>query len=162
MPNKKSKKKDKRTYFKSYNSFLKTFSVKGPEKKTMSIGREKFDVDKDTKNTIDDISRKPSFAGRPLGTISEKGFLPSIDLIDRIHGQAYEDFKITLDKRSSWLFLCGRDIFYKSLPEDQKEKIKKGYILPMNEKEENLGIAFFDGKMIVNLIDKGDFLRREG
>ena len=151
----------KKIYFKNWKDFCTKFGInEGKGKRILNLGNrknQKYLVYPETKKTISSIDRTAEHAGIPLGEENSKGFKPSLWALD----MAFEtkNFKtMQLDKKSAWLFLCGRDIFASSLD----EKPEKGFIFPVNEKDENLGIGYFDGKMILNLFDKGDFLRREG
>ena len=159
--NNKTKNNTKKIYFKSWKDFCTKFEVsEGNGNRVITLSNkkiQKYIVHSDTKKTISSIDRTAEHAGIPLGEENKKGFKPSLWALD----MAFETKKhktMQLDKKSAWLFLCGRDIFASSLD----EKPEKGFIFPVNEKEENLGIGYFDGKMILNLLDKGDFLRREG
>ncbi|MEJ2241784.1 MAG: hypothetical protein P8Y18_06550 [Candidatus Bathyarchaeota archaeon] len=75
-----------------------------------------------------------------------------------------------MDKKTAWLFICGRDIFRKGIITGNS--VKKGnFTLVLNENNDCLGF----GKLIMNLrgvpdskevaikniLDLGDFLRRE-
>ena len=75
------------------------------------------------------------------------------------------DRKIFVNRKTAWLFLCGRDIFGRGIV---KSNVKKGLALVQNEADENLGygeiIADLGNKDKVvakNLFDRGNFLRRE-
>jgi ribosome biogenesis protein Nip4 len=108
------------------------------------------------------------YAGTYLGAIKGTSFFPSFLLLQMIAQQ--EANKLVVDKNTSWLFICGRDIFKKGIIKDCN--LKKGdYTLVMNDHNECLGF----GKMLINLraeidlnkiavkniLDIGDFLRRE-
>ncbi|MFP4656885.1 MAG: hypothetical protein ACLFNK_04900 [Candidatus Woesearchaeota archaeon] len=162
MKPKNGKKSIRKLSFRSWKSFAEQFGLSiGEGRRVVTLGdkkNERFNVDAETKRMISSIKSDAMFAGNPLGRNTGKGFIPSLWSID-MAAQSDMAKKITLDKRSAWLFLCGRDIFASSLEDERPEK---DYVFPMNEQGENLGIGFFDGKMIINLMDKGDFLRREG
>jgi ribosome biogenesis protein Nip4 len=108
------------------------------------------------------------YAGAYLGAVKGASFFPSFLLLAMIAETKAN--KIVVDKRTAWLFICGRDIFKKGIL--QADNLKKGSItLIMNEHNECLGF----GKILLNLraeidlnktavkniLDIGDFLRRE-
>jgi len=78
--------------------------------------------------------------------------------------------KLVIDKKTAWLFICGRDIFQQGILEGNN--LKKGdYTLILNEHNECLGFGKImhnlrgapDAKKVAvkNILDIGDFLRRE-
>ena len=108
------------------------------------------------------------YAGEYLGAVKGASFFPSFLLLAMITETKAN--KIVVDKRTAWLFICGRDIFTKGIL--KADNLKKGDItLILNEHNECLGF----GKMLLNLraeidlnktavkniLDIGDFLRRE-
>ena len=108
------------------------------------------------------------YAGAYLGAVKGAGFFPSFLLLTMIAETKAN--KLVVDKKTAWLFICGRDIFKKGIIKEAN--LKKGDItLLLNEHNECLGF----GKMILNLraeidlnktavkniLDVGDFLRRE-
>ena len=102
------------------------------------------------------VSRSTFSAGMFLGEKKRGIFKPSLAFIELLAKESTED-PVILDKRTAWLFLCGRDVFGKSLETEPKE----GYVFVANQKKENLGLGFFEGRNVLNVIDRGDFLRRE-
>jgi ribosome biogenesis protein Nip4 len=109
------------------------------------------------------ISKQPYAIGLPLGEIKGTNFKPSIALLDWLSKNS--DRKVYLNKKSAWLFICGRDVFGKGI---EKANVKEGLVLVQNEADENLGygrivadLSLKDKMVIKNLLDKGDFLRRE-
>ena len=108
------------------------------------------------------------YIGEYLGTEKGTSFFPSFILLEMI--AKTKSNKITVDKKTAWLFICGRDIFRKGILNGND--VKKGnFTLVLNENNECLGF----GKLIMNLrgvpdakevaikniLDLGDFLRRE-
>jgi ribosome biogenesis protein Nip4 len=102
------------------------------------------------------IKSEPFAIGTYLG--SGKPFHPSTALLDWLNERT--DRFVVLDKKASWLFLCGRDIFSDSI---LKRNVDEGLTLIKNEQGEVLGYGEFTGRKVAirNLLDKGDFLRRE-
>ena len=108
------------------------------------------------------------YAGEYLGAVKGASFFPSFLLLAKIAETKAN--KVMVDKKTAWLFICGRDIFRQGILKGNN--LKKGdHTLVINEKNECLGF----GKIMVNLrgvpdskevavkniLDLGDFLRRE-
>jgi ribosome biogenesis protein Nip4 len=108
------------------------------------------------------------YAGTYLGAVKGASFFPSFLLLAMIMESKAN--KLVVDRKTAWLFICGRDIFKKGIL--KADNLKKGDItLVLNEHNECLGF----GKMMINLraeidldkaavkniLDIGDFLRRE-
>ena len=73
--------------------------------------------------------------------------------------------RIIIDDKAEWLFLCGRDIFGKSIV---RADVKEGFAIIQNKAGETLGfgkitddISKKNKAVIKNKLDRGDFLRRE-
>jgi ribosome biogenesis protein Nip4 len=77
--------------------------------------------------------------------------------------------KIVVDKKTEWLFICGRDIFRRGVTEVIGSGKEGDYVLVLNGHGECLGfgkvVSDLDKKMggvvVRNILDIGDFLRRE-
>ena len=108
------------------------------------------------------------YAGAYLGAVKGTSFFPSFLLLAMIAESKAN--KLMVDKKTAWLFICGRDIFKKGILKGNN--LKKGdYALVLNEHNECLGF----GKIVRNIreekdanevvvktiLDIGDFLRRE-
>lgn len=108
------------------------------------------------------------YAGAYLGAVKGASFFPSFILLSMIADAKAN--KLVVDEKTAWLFICGRDIFKKGILKGNR--LKKGdYTLILNERNECLGF----GKIVYNLrgeadankvavkniLDIGDFLRRE-
>ncbi|MFT4304704.1 MAG: hypothetical protein ACMXX8_01300 [Candidatus Woesearchaeota archaeon] len=98
---------------------------------------------------------QPEHIGLYLGKINKNKFIPSFNLLEIISKNCNK--KAIIKSRASWLFLCGRDAFNKSIIKSTGNE----EILVLNEKDEILGYGFKDKNGIKNLLDRGDFLRRE-
>lgn len=107
--------------------------------------------------------------GTYLGKMKEHLFFPSFNLLAMIaKGNAN---KVTIDKKTEWLFICGRDIFKRGILEISKPMKKGTYTLLMNQHRECLGfgrvLCDLESEMdpnkvaVKNISDIGDFLRRE-
>jgi ribosome biogenesis protein Nip4 len=109
------------------------------------------------------------YAGIYLGKAKEGKFFPSFNLLAMFAKK--EANRIILDRKASWLFICGRDILGKSIMRVQGPGKKDTNTLVINEFGECLGFGRIveklrdvaaDNKIVVrNVLDIGDFLRRE-
>jgi len=106
-------------------------------------------------------------AGTYLGKTMRGKFFPSFNLLRLI--AAKKANKVIVDKKTEWLFICGRDIFRKGITEMVGSKKKGNYTLILNRHGECLGFGKtlcnldkVKGKVAIkNISDIGDFLRRE-
>jgi ribosome biogenesis protein Nip4 len=110
------------------------------------------------------------YAGTYLGKAKAGKFFPSFILLSLLakEGQAN---RIVIDRKSAWLFICGRDVLRKSIVRIHGQAKKGGNTLVLNEFGECLGFGRILGKVtgltlgneiaIRNVSDIGDFLRRE-
>ncbi|MBN1544500.1 hypothetical protein JW898_03495 [Candidatus Woesearchaeota archaeon] len=131
------------------------------------IGRQYFQALPELREIMEGVGRKtkrqPFSAGVFLGEEKGGDFRPSIALIDLI-SHASERW-VMVDDNSEWLFLCGRDIFGKSVI---KANVKDGIAIVRNRAGEVLGYGEIvdrlensDRVFLRNRLDRGDFLRRE-
>ncbi|MFC1697555.1 hypothetical protein ACFL1H_04440 [Nanoarchaeota archaeon] len=115
-------------------------------------------------NAIKDRSKRSDFPlaiGKFLGHMNGKKFVPSSILLDKLASKSKR--KVVINSDGEWLYICGRDIFKDNI---QKLQTKEGLVLVQNENDENLGLGKVTKESkskiaIKNLLDKGDFLRRE-
>ena len=109
------------------------------------------------------------YAGIYLGKIKDGKFFPSFNLLSLIAKNKAN--KVIIDRKTSWLFICGRDIFRKGIVTVQGARGKNDYTMVMNENGECLGFGKITYSLDVagketdvavrNISDVGDFLRRE-
>ena len=107
------------------------------------------------------------YAGTYLGKTKGGKFFPSFNLLRMIAGEKAN--KVIVDKKTEWLFICGRDIFKQGITEVTGSKRKGDYTLILNQYGECLGFGKIlcnlgkakEGVVIENISDIGDFLRRE-
>lgn len=107
------------------------------------------------------------YAGVYLGKVKNGKFFPSFNLLSMMVEK--EANKIFVDKRSEWLFICGRDIFKRGITKVIGSKRKGAYALILNQYGECLGFGkiscnldeIVEGVAVKNISDLGDFLRRE-
>lgn len=93
----------------------------------------------------------PYALGVEIGRVY-KGFLPSIELADVMC--ELTDAKSVINEEGEKLFSYGRDVFLQNIVTGGE-----GYQIVVNEQGEVLGLGFFDGEMLKNVIDKGFYLR---
>jgi len=116
------------------------------------------------------LVRKDFFsAGVYLGKAKEGKFFPSFYLLGMLAKR--EGNRIFLDRKSAWLFICGRDILRESIVRIQGPGKKNTNTLVFNEFGECLGFgriverlreSLMCNEIVVrNVLDIGDFLRRE-
>lgn len=107
------------------------------------------------------------YAGTYLGKTKNGKFFPSFTLLDIIAQK--EANKIVVDKKTEWLFICGRDVFIQGITKATGSTKKDGYTLILNSYGECLGFGKIlhnlegkrGGLAAKNILDVGDFLRRE-
>lgn len=108
-------------------------------------------------------------AGTYLGKTKDGAFFPSFSLLTMM--SKGNSNKVTVDAKTEWLFICGRDIFKRGIIEIKGSKRKGIYTLILNESQECLGFGRIlrnpdqerdeNRPTIKNVLDIGDFLRRE-
>ena len=108
------------------------------------------------------------YAGVYLGKVKNRKFFPSFNLLSILaKGEAN---KIVIEKNGAWLFICGRDIFRKAITAVHGWHKKGNHVLVLNEFGECLGfgkeVRSLEGiskneVVVKNILDVGDFLRRE-
>jgi ribosome biogenesis protein Nip4 len=109
------------------------------------------------------------YAGVYLGKLKGNVFFPSFILLT-IMAEGKGN-KIVVDKKTAWLFICGRDIFKQGIINLKGTKRKGDYSLVLNEHDECLGFGKITRNVrketeanevvVKNILDIGDFLRRE-
>lgn len=107
------------------------------------------------------------YAGTYLGKTKNGKFFPSFNLLSMIAEKKAN--KTIVDKKTAWLFICGRDIFKQGIMKVIGSKRKGDYTLILNKHGECLGFGRIlhnldekRGKAAIkNILDIGDFLRRE-
>jgi ribosome biogenesis protein Nip4 len=107
------------------------------------------------------------YAGTYVGKIKDGRFFPSVSFLELIARK--EANKVTVDKKTEWLFTCGRDIFAQGIVNVIGSGKRDDYTLVLNLYGECLGFGRIlcnidvkrQGLVIKNILDIGDFLRRE-
>lgn len=135
------------------------FEIKNSEK----IDNKFLFMSDEVKRIVQKINKKTFTAGLILGEMRGIRFFPSAPLIDII--AKHTDKKIIVNKKTAWLYLCGRDIFAQGIV---KATASTGFVIVENELGEALGYGQVLGKteeknrvVVKNLFDKGVFLRKE-
>jgi ribosome biogenesis protein Nip4 len=113
------------------------------------------------------ITKDFFYAGIYLGKIKDGKFFPSFSLLRMIAERKAN--KIIVDKKTEWLFICGRDIFKQGIIKAMGSKRKGAYALILNQHGECIGFGKIlhaldkekEGVAVKNISDIGDFLRRE-
>ena len=116
-------------------------------------------VNEELVKMIGQIKENPQQIGVYLGEDDK----PSLALIDILSKKS--DRKLVVDDKGEFLFICGRDLMGQSI---KKSNVKEGLVLVQNVYDENLGYGRIIGELnqkdtivVKNLLDRGDFLRRE-
>ena len=107
------------------------------------------------------------YAGLYLGKVKEGKFFPSFNLLNMLVDTSAN--KTVLDRKAGWLFICGRDVFRKGIVKTMGSQRKGDCTLVLNEFGECLGFGVIAAKsdktdfkvLVRNILDIGDFLRRE-
>jgi ribosome biogenesis protein Nip4 len=109
------------------------------------------------------------YAGTFLGKVKAGKFFPSFNLLSMLARQ--EANRIVVDRKAGWLFICGRDVFKKGIIGLHGQIRRNNHVLVLNEFGECLGfgrvMAGFEQQAekgavaVSNVLDVGDFLRRE-
>lgn len=107
------------------------------------------------------------YAGAYLGEAKDGEFFPSFNLLNMIAQK--KSNRINLEKKAEWLFICGRDVFGQGITKMTGSTKKSDCVLVLNSYGECLGfgkiLRDLEGKRkglaVENILDIGDFLRRE-
>jgi ribosome biogenesis protein Nip4 len=107
------------------------------------------------------------YAGLYLGKVKNGVFFPSFNLLAMLVDVAAN--KVVVDRKAAWLFICGRDLFRAGIVKAYGSQRKGDNTLVLNEFGECLGFGKItsnlnqaEGKVVLrNILDAGDFLRRE-
>jgi ribosome biogenesis protein Nip4 len=118
------------------------------------------------------VARKDFYyAGIYLGKVKNGKFFPSFNLLSMLAKGEAKANKVFVEKKTAWLFICGRDIFRKGILAARGSRRKGDHTLVLNEFGECLGFGRIIGSLdetakktevaVKNISDVGDFLRRE-
>jgi ribosome biogenesis protein Nip4 len=152
---------------KAINDFVKQFNASIPFDKSRVVrNRNRYYLL--SKKLKHQIPKSFFYAGAYLGAVKGSSFFPSFLLLAMIAERKAN--RLMVDRKAAWLFICGRDIFKQGILKGNK--LKKGdYALILNEHNECLGFgktmlnireeADVNKVAVKNILDIGDFLRRE-
>ena len=112
--------------------------------------------DSQTAELLQKPATKPVYFKTYLGT-EGRVFVPSFFLLELLKTHAQT---AVINTKSEWLFLCRRDILGEGVIKSGRLQ-EKEHVLVLNERSEVLGYGYYVGGKIRNLLDRGDFLRRE-
>jgi ribosome biogenesis protein Nip4 len=130
------------------------------EEDAAKINTKRFLVNNELKKFVFN-KEKLTYIGKYLGKM-KKEFLPSSILLEEISAQKLN--KVYVDKKTAWLFVCGRDIFKRNVLKIEGISEEGSMFLVMFE-DRCIGygkVDMFEGRSILkNVFDLGDFLRRE-
>jgi ribosome biogenesis protein Nip4 len=109
------------------------------------------------------------YAGLYLGKAKQGKFFPSFNLLNMLAKNNAN--RIIVDRKTAWLFICGRDILGRGILKVLGSGKKHTNVLVLNEFGECLGFGRIVGPLtdksrldqlaVNNVSDVGDFLRRE-
>ena len=107
------------------------------------------------------------YAGTYLGKVKDGKFFPSFNLLNMVAQKKARS--INIGKQAEWLFICGRDVFEQGITKVTGSTKKGDYTLVLNSCGECLGFGKIlrnldrkrKGPTVENILDIGDFLRRE-
>jgi len=118
--------------------------------------------------TLKPLASKDFFyAGIYLGKEKDGVFFPSFNLLAMIADKRAN--KVIVNEKTEWLFICGRDVFKRGIIRVIGSMKKGSYALILNSYSECLGFGqalsdlheVREGAVVKNILDIGDFLRRE-
>ena len=136
-------------------------AVYEPVGERFNLNNRRFVVSPEVAAHIRDRGRMV-YAGRLLGR-TKREFIPGASLLREL-GKTEGPNKVWVDDRVGWLFVCGRDIFEESIIRAEGV-LEEGTCFLVMLGDNCLGYGRVDtqeGKKILkNIFDLGDFLRRE-
>jgi len=137
-------------------AFVKEFTDKQVYFDLDIVSKNFYEVPSELKKLTSTVGQDFFCAGQSLGKIDKGRFVPSSILLNRLADVTAK--KVVITEQAEWLFVCGRDVLIQSI---KTEEVQEGPVIVMNDLNEVLGYGVFDGEIIKNRWDLGDFLRRE-
>ena len=143
-----------------FNKFTKQFTDRELSD-VHRVGRNFYQAEQRLWDIKNGINRDIYSLGLFLGE-EKMGFSPSPALIELISKfPDAQSKKVFINKKSEWLFLCGRNVLSESILKNPSA-LSEGLVLVQNEQDENLGYGLFkkeDTLIIKHILDKGRYLR---
>lgn len=137
-------------------TFIKTFTDQAlPLEGVLELHKRIYLPHASAQLLIARAQEQPISAGLLLGTI-KKNFTPSLALLRMI--APHTDKKILLNEKSAWLFVCGRDIFLKSITNGNTEA---KLVIVEDEHKQVLGLAKKQKDMYTNVMHAGELLKNK-
>ena len=99
-------------------------------------------------------SIQPEYMGAYLGYMQNSKFVPIFMLLDILSKQTKRT--AVINKKQEWLFTNKKDLNTKG-----KTDVKEGLVIVLNSWKQVLGLGEIKGSRIKNILDIGDFMRRE-
>ncbi|MBD3205172.1 hypothetical protein GF319_02365 [Candidatus Bathyarchaeota archaeon] len=131
------------------------------ESDIMTINNQYFLLSKELKTSVIE-KNSLVYAGEYIGK-DQRRFVPSSILLERL-GRESSTRKAYVEQDAAWLFICGKDIFEENILSFDGELVLGNHYLIMLGSW-CLGYGRFetsaDKRVIRNMFDIGDFLRRE-
>lgn len=110
------------------------------------------------------------YAGSYIGKVKRNSFFPSFPFLALL-AECDTSNKVTVDEKTEWLFICGRDVFKQGILSATGSLREHEYTLILNQHGECLGFGALTSDLhkesrkravsVRNVSDLGDFLRRE-
>ncbi len=138
------------------NKFIKSFTKKDLGN-IINIGKKYYLVNSQLLKIKEKIGEEIFSIGVYLGEVKNEKFSPSIEFVNIL--SKLSDKKVFVNDKTEWLFVCGRDVFKKSIVSG--DWFEGDFVFVQNSKDENLGLGRFDRRDVKNIIDKGLYLRME-
>jgi ribosome biogenesis protein Nip4 len=136
-------------------------SLELTEEKVMRMNNQYFLLNEEMRSSILDKNLLV-YAGKYLGK-DQRHFVPSSILLEKL-GKESSTKKVYVEQDAGWLFVCGKDIFEENII-DVTGKLTLGQYYLVMMKDTCLGYGRYETsanrRVIHNLFDIGDFLRRE-
>ena len=141
--------------------YAKQFGIALPE--TLLIGRRRYLVTPELKLFHEKTGQDAFGIGLFLGEEKDSSFVPSVGFLELLKDSPR---KMVISSEAEWLFICGRDVFEKNIRSpDHKTVSHNSLFVIENALHERLGIgqlqSTHQGIMLKNILDIGNFLRRE-
>ncbi|MBI4449188.1 hypothetical protein HY641_04135 [Candidatus Woesearchaeota archaeon] len=147
---------------KQLQSFVAKWGIEFPyaREELIESSQNVFLASKEQRERLTQIPRDIFSIGLPLGGIRRGQFVPSFVLLDEIAARDVK--KAILSEKAEWLFICGRDVFKEGVV--SCNAFQGDFVIIQNTRNECLGYGRLENGarvFIKNLLDRGDFLRRE-